>query len=630
MRFADMMNTHGLSAREVQSDFADAIAKAFSLNGQISLLQADTGVGKSLGYCVPAIIQLAQCGAKRARVIISSNTIALLRQLEQKDLPLAIDIVARNTGYRPKSALLLGRQNFISRSRLETALDELSLGQRHLYAESINALLEWTDAIDLFINEYGDLPAGLTPERICQTSYTLDDDYQVMKQDALSADVLICSHAMLVNDILLRGNLLFSGSNAERPTYLIVDEADLLHGMLVERQQMRLNIKDMIREVSPFAKGALLSTLDEVADVATRMADGRSFNSSSDIQTVLREQLRHITNGLRGYSEEQAQALRAHIDMLLGQSLCRIGAGVSPVRNEPAAVFINPFMTRIFEQYAVNHYQSTVLTSGTLSTFDDPVKGTQWIRRDLGITQAHTGLIEQFSPKHFGEMAITLAGPDFPHPFQRRDEVLLNPYWIEALAQHLLTLKGPMLVLTGSHMESEMLHQQLGAGTVHLRGERLSAAISRYWQNGDHVLITAAGKTGLDLRNLDGSQHLKHVVLTRIPFQRRDEHYEHELASYIQSTHPSVSNPAAFVRNMRYMLNLNSAIRITKQALGRGIRDAGDSVSVHIMDPRFPSFDSLNSVHNALRSAIPKRFLPEYQSATLLRGSAALEEIEIW
>jgi hypothetical protein len=53
-------------------------------------------------------------------------------------------------------------------------------------------------------------------------------------------------------------------------------------------------------------------------------------------------------------------------------------------------------------------------------------------------------------------------------------------------------------------------------------------------------------------------------------------------------------------------------------------------VDVHIMDPRFPCFDAIGSLHAPLRAAIPRRFWPQYQKASILKGSPVLEEIEIW
>ena len=50
----------------------------------IAVIQAGTGVGKSLAYCAPAI---AVALARKTRVLISTATVALQEQLVTKDLP---------------------------------------------------------------------------------------------------------------------------------------------------------------------------------------------------------------------------------------------------------------------------------------------------------------------------------------------------------------------------------------------------------------------------------------------------------------------------------------------------------------------------------------------------------------
>ena len=50
----------------------------------IAVIQAGTGVGKSLAYCAPAI---ALALARGTRVLISTATVALQEQLVNKDLP---------------------------------------------------------------------------------------------------------------------------------------------------------------------------------------------------------------------------------------------------------------------------------------------------------------------------------------------------------------------------------------------------------------------------------------------------------------------------------------------------------------------------------------------------------------
>ena len=69
--------------RPSQQTMAGAIARLYN-EGGIGLLEAGTGVGKSLGYLVPA---LRWAAANGERTIVSTNTINLQEQLVGKDLP---------------------------------------------------------------------------------------------------------------------------------------------------------------------------------------------------------------------------------------------------------------------------------------------------------------------------------------------------------------------------------------------------------------------------------------------------------------------------------------------------------------------------------------------------------------
>ena len=82
--------------RSQQMEMADAVAAAI-YEKQHLVVEAGTGVGKSFGYLVPAILSLAESqesssGGKR-RIVISTHTISLQEQLMSKDLPLLNSVI---------------------------------------------------------------------------------------------------------------------------------------------------------------------------------------------------------------------------------------------------------------------------------------------------------------------------------------------------------------------------------------------------------------------------------------------------------------------------------------------------------------------------------------------------------
>ena len=88
---ASVLGSEGLVARRLkrhelrpqQLEMGAAVARAFE-RGEHLLVEAGTGVGKSFAYLIPAIERVTEHGR---RVVISTHTIALQKQLVEKDVP---------------------------------------------------------------------------------------------------------------------------------------------------------------------------------------------------------------------------------------------------------------------------------------------------------------------------------------------------------------------------------------------------------------------------------------------------------------------------------------------------------------------------------------------------------------
>ena len=100
--------------REGQRSYARAIGRLYNLGG-IGLLEAGTGIGKSLGYLLPALRWSAR---NKERTVVSTNTINLQEQLVGKDLP----FLANALDDQPvRYALLKGWRNYLCLNRLDQA-----------------------------------------------------------------------------------------------------------------------------------------------------------------------------------------------------------------------------------------------------------------------------------------------------------------------------------------------------------------------------------------------------------------------------------------------------------------------------------------------------------------------------
>ena len=105
----------GFAVRPGQVDLAGEVAALLEAGG-LGLFEAGTGMGKSLAYLLPAAFRAASCGA---RVTVSTKTKALQRQLAERELPLVASCLP--AGFR--WTLLMGRENYLCRRRLDEAID---------------------------------------------------------------------------------------------------------------------------------------------------------------------------------------------------------------------------------------------------------------------------------------------------------------------------------------------------------------------------------------------------------------------------------------------------------------------------------------------------------------------------
>ncbi len=104
----------GGSERPGQVAMAKAVQAAIE-TGEHLAVQAGTGTGKSLAYLVPAARHAV---GESATVVVSTATIALQRQLIDRDLPRLAEAIAPVLGREPVFAILKGRRNYLCLQRL--------------------------------------------------------------------------------------------------------------------------------------------------------------------------------------------------------------------------------------------------------------------------------------------------------------------------------------------------------------------------------------------------------------------------------------------------------------------------------------------------------------------------------
>jgi ATP-dependent DNA helicase DinG len=216
--------------RPTQREMARVIATLYN-DGGVGLLEAGTGVGKSLGYLLPALKWAALNGE---RTVVSTNTINLQEQLVRKDLPFLARALASEQPVR--FALLKGWRNYLCLLRLEQA----RLMATALFDEQTGGLEEiarW--AAETRDGSLGDLPDPPSPEIWDEVSAEPDlcvraecPHYErcflfSARRAAAAADIVVVNHHLLMSDVAVRRAQGNWQEAAVIPAYsrLVVDEA---------------------------------------------------------------------------------------------------------------------------------------------------------------------------------------------------------------------------------------------------------------------------------------------------------------------------------------------------------------------------------------------------------------------
>jgi ATP-dependent DNA helicase DinG len=124
--------------RASQREMAVEVTRLFN-EGGIGLLEAGTGVGKSLGYLVPA---LRWAAANGQRTVVSTNTINLQEQLVGKDLPF---LAGALTDQKVRYALLKGWRNYLCLLRLDQAKGSGNALLDDGMAGELQSIVQWSE-----------------------------------------------------------------------------------------------------------------------------------------------------------------------------------------------------------------------------------------------------------------------------------------------------------------------------------------------------------------------------------------------------------------------------------------------------------------------------------------------------
>jgi ATP-dependent DNA helicase DinG len=211
---------------------AKAVADAMA-SGEHLAVQAGTGTGKSLAYLVPAV---AHATATGATVLVATATIALQRQLIERDLPRLATAVEPLLRRQPTFAILKGRRNYLCLYRLREGAPEdpgqtlFDPGSVSVVGQQVRRLAEWAEHTET--GDRDELVPGVEERAWRQVAVSARECLgaprcpfgtqcfaEQAREVAAQADIVVTNHALLAIDALGEADVLPSHD------VVVIDEA---------------------------------------------------------------------------------------------------------------------------------------------------------------------------------------------------------------------------------------------------------------------------------------------------------------------------------------------------------------------------------------------------------------------
>jgi len=185
--------------RPQQQEMAAAVARALEEDRHL-VVEAGTGVGKSLAYLAPAILFALE---HHKKAIVSTHTINLQEQLLYKDIP----ILKKVLPVEFEASLMKGRQNYLCPRRLERALQQANEVFTGPEQSELTRLAEWASTTrDGSLSDLSIEPDPKVWTQVCSephicTQKTCGQNvlcfYQQARKRLLAADLLVMNHTLL-------------------------------------------------------------------------------------------------------------------------------------------------------------------------------------------------------------------------------------------------------------------------------------------------------------------------------------------------------------------------------------------------------------------------------------------------
>jgi ATP-dependent DNA helicase DinG len=646
----------GGSERSGQLQMATAVAAAFE-TGEHLVVQAGTGTGKSLAYLVPAIVRAIN---EDEPVVVSTATIALQRQLVDRDLPRLADSVADALPRPPQFALLKGRRNYLCLNKIHGGAPgsddesdaEEGRPQEELFnpmaasalGRDVQRLTAWAATTDT--GDRDDLKPGVPDRSWSQVSVSARECIGVARCPfgsecfserargrAGTADIVVTNHALLAIDAVSESAVL------PEHALLVVDEAHELADRVTSVATAELasaNLGVALRRITRLVSPELTDRLEAASATLTSAihdaTPGRIDHLDDELATyltALRDAASAARSAIETTSDAKAAAARAEAAAALSEisdTASRMLTSYVPAipdrtdvvwldhednRGSPRPVLrVAPLTVAGLLRTQVFARSTTVLTSATLTlggSFDAMATAWGLIGPDESTDRPPWRGLDVGSPFQHAKAGILYVAAHLPPP--GRD----GTGSAEQLSEitELITAAGGRTLGLFSSMRAaraaaEAMRERLSTPVLCQGDDTTSALVEQFSQNLAASLFgTLSLWQGVDVPG----PSLSLVLIDRIPFPRPDD-------PLLGARQRAV---AARGGNGFMAVAASHAALLLAQGSGRLLRRVSDRGVVAVLDSRMATA----GYGGFLRASLP----PFWQTTNAAQVRAALERL---
>ncbi|MDK7139553.1 ATP-dependent DNA helicase [Corynebacterium simulans] len=600
----------GGARRDGQMKMANAVTRALESERHLAV-QAGTGTGKSLAYLVPAIRHAQNSGHT---VIVSTATLALQRQLVERDLPRLVDALEAVMEVKPTFAIMKGRSNYLCMNKVaraeELAAEDALMEEQEVsrMGRHIQRIYEWADETES--GDRDDLDPGVPDLAWRQVSVTSAECLgasrcshgeecfaEAARRKAADVNIVVTNHALLAIDAVSDINIL------PEHEVVIIDEAHELDGRITSVSTAEITgraIKMAANRAKSLGAQGKDQRLSQMADEFVMLLGEFPPGRWIDMPDNAKQQLTALGDTLRDCKEAIARApegeqtndpetfaerqnLANHL-VTMSEAVARIldvFATGDPSAQEDV-VWVERDERSMIDTLAVAPLsiagmlheklfgeQTVVLTSATLALggrFD--AMAAQW-----GMPKGTWDSLDAGTPFNPAEKGILYVAKHLPQP--GRDGLATET--LEEMRELIMAAGGRTLGLFSSRRAAEQAAQELKAKLpfdIYVQGEdSIGALVDKFSKNENSCLFgTLTLWQGVDVPGPSCSL----VLIDRIPFPRPDNPLMQARTEAAQA-----AGRSGFME-----VSATHAALLMAQGAGRLLRSINDRGVVAVLDSR--------------------------------------------